>query len=207
MNNKINGILSHISPGDVIAFSGNGLDAKIIQWFTRSPYSHVAIVLETEYLNQQCQDILIAESTSYTALLDFKGQKRLMGVQVHWLSHWLDAYKACGRAWWFPLKSKLSYDRISEMQSWLWELYDSHTPFAVGKSIVSWLARNKYSNVETNLKSSNTSPSFFCSEFVTKALQVAGIIDPKLNPATQTPKDLMNIECFQEPTLILPIDS
>ena len=98
MSNKINKILSHISPGDVIAFSGNGLDAKIIRWFTRSPYSHVAIVLETECLNKQCQDILIAESTAYTVLPDFKEQKRLKGVQVHWLSNWLDIYKTCGQA-------------------------------------------------------------------------------------------------------------
>ncbi|MDJ0553773.1 MAG: hypothetical protein QNJ68_04890 [Microcoleaceae cyanobacterium MO_207.B10] len=204
MSNKINKILSHISPGDVIAFSGNGLDAKIIQWFTRSPYSHVAIVLDTECLNKQGEDILIAESTTYTGLLDFKGQKRLKGVQVHCLSQWLNAYKACGRVWWFPLKQKLSSDKIAQMQSWLWHLYDSYTPFAVGKSIGSWLAQNKYFDAETNIKSSKTSAGFFCSELVAAALQIAGMIDPRLNPAAHTPKDLMNIECFQEPTLILP---
>lgn len=58
-SSKINRIFSDISPGDVIAFWDNGLDAKIIQWFTRSPYIHVAIVLENKYLNPQCQDILI----------------------------------------------------------------------------------------------------------------------------------------------------
>lgn len=204
MSNKINGIFSHISPGDVIAFSGNGLDAKIIRWFTGSPYSHVAIVLETEYLNKQCEDILIAESTNYTTLPDFQEKKRLKGVQVHWLSHWLDAYKACGRAWWFPLQQKLSYDKITQMQSWLWHLNDGHTPFAIRKSVGAWLAQNKYFDAQTNIKSSNTSAGFFCSEFVAKALQIAGIIDLKLNPATQTPGDLMSIPCFQEPKLILP---
>ncbi|NES05210.1 MAG: hypothetical protein F6K22_21740 [Okeania sp. SIO2F4] len=204
MNNKINGIFPHISPGDVIAFSGNGLDAKIIRSFTRSPYSHVAIVLETECLNKQCQDILIAESTAYTVLPDFKEQKRLKGVQVHWLSHWLDIYKTCGQAWWFPLNKKLSYDRIAQMQSWLWHLNDRHTPYAFCKSIGSWLAQNKYFNAETKGKSPNASAGFFCSELVAEALQIAGTIDPKLNPAAHTPKDLMNIECFQEPMLILP---
>ncbi|NEP80219.1 MAG: hypothetical protein F6K17_11670 [Okeania sp. SIO3C4] len=204
MNNKMNGIFSHISPGDVIAFSGNGLDAKIIQWFTRSPYSHVAIVLETEYQNKQREDILIAESTAYTVLLDFKEQKRLKGVQVHWLSHWLDIYKTCGQAWWFPLQKKLSYNRITQMQSWLWDLNHNHTPYAFYKSVGAWLAQNKYFDGETNIKSSKTSASFFCSELVAKALQIAGTIDLKLNPATQTPGDLMSIPCFQEPTLILP---
>ncbi len=204
MNNKINGIFPHISPGDVIAFSGNGLDAKIIRSFTRSPYSHVAIVLETECLNKQCQDILIAESTAYTVLPDFKEQKRLKGVQVHWLSHWLDIYKTCGQAWWFPLNKKLSYDRIAQMQSWLWRLNNTRTPYAFCKSIGSWLAQNKYFNAETKGKSPNASAGFFCSELVAEALQIAGTIDPKLNPAAHTPKDLMNIECFKEPMLILP---
>lgn len=200
----MNGIFSHINPGDVIAFSGNGLDGKIIRWFTGSPYSHVAIVLETEYQNKQGEDVLIAESTTYTTLPDFKGQKPLKGFQVHFLSHWLDSYKTCGQAWCFPLQQKLSYDRIAQMQSWLWHLDRNHTPFAVRKSVGAWLAQNKYFDTQTNIKLSQTSASFFCSELVTKALQVAGIIDLKLNPATQTPGDLMSIPCFQEPTLILP---
>ena len=199
----MNTIFSQISPGDVIAFSGNGLDSQIIRWFTRSPYSHVVIVLDTKYPNQQCEDILIAESTTYTTVPDFQKQKCLRGVQVHWLSHWLAAYKACGRAWWFPLQQKLSHDRIAQMQSWLWHLYGNQIPFACRKSVGAWLATNKYLKAEAKEQSSPNSAGLFCSELVTAALQVAGIIDSKLNPAAQTPKDLMNLECFQEPTLIL----
>ena len=196
-------IFSQISPGDVIAFSGNGIDAKIIRWFTMSPYSHVAIVLDTEYPNQQCDDILIAESTIYTNIPDFQAQKCFKGVQVHWLSNWLAAYQACGRAWWFPLQQKPSYDRMAQMQSWLWHLHSSHTPFACRKSVGAWLAQNKYFKTETKKQSPKTTTALFCAELVTEALQVAGIIDAKLNPATQTPKDLMNLACFEKPTLIL----
>ncbi len=195
---------SKIAPGDVIAFSGNGLDSRIIRWFTRSPYSHVVIVLDTESQNQQYEDILIAESTTYTIVPDFKQQKCLKGVQVHWLSHWLEQYKTYGRAWWFPLQHKLSPNKVTQMQSWLWDLYHSHTPFSCPKSVGAWLAKNKYFDVETKKQFSKKSAGLFCSELVSEALQIAGIIDSNLNPATQTPKDLMNLECFQEPTLILP---
>ncbi len=195
--------LPQASTGDVIAFSGNGLDSKIIQLFTRSPYSHVIIVLDNEYPNEQCEDILIAESTTYKTVADFNKKKCLKGVQVHWLSHWLDAYKACGQAWWFPLRQKLSHDRKTQMQSWLWNLYHNQTPFSCRKSVGAWLKQNKYFQAETKEKYPKNSAGFFCSELVAEALQIGGIIDPKINPATHTPRDLMNLECFQEPKLIL----
>lgn len=204
MINTINTRFSQISPGDVIAFSGNGLDSQIIRWFTRSPYSHVVIVLDTEYPNKQGEDVLIAESTTYTTVPDFKQQKCFKGVQVHWLSHWLDSYKSCGRAWWFPLQQKLSQEKMTQMQSWLWHLYESQTPFACRKSVSAWLTQNKYFKTEPLEKHPKTSVGLFCSELVTEALQIGGIIDAKLNPATHTPKDLMNLDCFQEPMLILP---
>ncbi|NEP61551.1 MAG: hypothetical protein F6K31_32135 [Symploca sp. SIO2G7] len=204
MINKMDKIFSQINPGDVIAFSGNGLDSRIIRWFTRSPYSHVGIVLDNKYPNKQGEDILIAESTTYTIVPDYQEQKSLKGVQVHWLSHRLDFYKACGRAWWFPLEQKLSHDSLSQMQSWLWHLYESQTPFSPRKSIGAWLARNKYFDTEKNKKISKNSAGLFCSELVAEALQIAGIIDSKLNPAAHTPRDVMNFECFREPTLLLP---
>ncbi|NER52945.1 MAG: hypothetical protein F6J92_41175, partial [Symploca sp. SIO1A3] len=145
-----------------------------------------------------------AESTIYTIVPDFKEQECFKGVQVHWLSHWLATYKVCGRAWWFPLQQKPSHDKIFQMQSWLWHLYASHTPFACRKSVGAWLARNKYFKAQTKEQSSKTSAGLFCAELVAEALQVAGIIDSTLNPAAQTPKDLMNLTCFQKPTLILP---
>ncbi|MDJ0599008.1 MAG: hypothetical protein QNJ37_09245 [Crocosphaera sp.] len=196
-------IFSNINPGDVIAFSGNGLDSKIIRWFTRSPYSHVIVVLDTKNTDEKPKEILIAESTTYTTVPNFNEQKCIKGVQVHLLSHWLDAYKTCGKAWWFPLKQKLSQDKITQMQSWLWHHYHSQTPFACHKSVVAGLTRNKYFDSEIPEKLTKTNTGFFCSELVTEALQIAGIINCKINPAYQTPKDLMNLDCFQEPKLIL----
>ena len=197
-------ILSHVSPGDVIAFSGQGIDSKIVRWCTRSPYSHVIVVLDTKKSNKQSNDhILIAESTTYTSVPNFNQQKCIKGVQVHWLSQWLDAYKACGKAWWFPLKQKLSPDSITTMQTWLWHHYHRQTPFACHKSVVAGLTRHKYFNPEKQKELVNSSSGFFCSELVTKALQKANIIDCKINPAAQTPKNLMNLDCFQEPKLIL----
>ena len=196
-----------VNPGDVIAFSGNGIDSKIIRWFTQSLYSHIIIVLDTQRPNPNSEDtefkdVLIAESTTYTTVPNFNGQQCIQGVQVHWLSHWLDIYKTYGRAWWFPLKQQLSPEGITQMQSWLWHLYEHQVPFSCPKSVGAWMARERYHHNYDALKQqglSTDSLSFFCSELVTQALQVAGAIDPKLNPAAQTPKDVMNLTCFQDP--------
>ena len=203
MSNRLNGIFPNIKPGDVIAFSGNGLDAKIIQWFTGSPYSHTVIVLETERLNQQNRDILIAESTTYTTLRDFQSQQCSRGFQIHWLSHWIDSYRSCGEVWWVPLRQTLSSDRASQMQSWLWQLNNRSVPFAFLKSMQSGLAKNKFFHPEIDLSSSNMAKSLFCSELVVRALQIAGVLDTRLNPAVQTPGDLMSFSCFQQRMSIL----
>ena len=196
--------LSQARPGDVIAFAGKGLDAKIIQWFTLSPYSHVGIVLDTNSAETLQEDILIAESTTYTTVPNFNQQECVEGVQVHWLSHWIDVYKDCGRAWLFPLQEKPSPDRIAQMQAWLWHLYRSQTPFSCRKSVTAWFPQNQYINEEKKKKlPPKESVGLFCSELVTEALQIAGIIDPALNSATQTPKDVMNLGCFGTPKLIL----
>ena len=195
-------ILCQAKPGDVIAFSGNGLDAKIIQWFTLSPYSHVGIVLDTKYANPN-QDILIAESTTYTSVPNFNQQTCIKGVQVHWLIPWLQAYQTCGQAWLFPLQEKPSQDKTAQMQAWLWQLYRNRVPFSCPKSVAAWFSRNQY--LDTNKKSnrSQESEGLFCSELVTEALQIAGTIDPELNPATQTPKNVIEKGCFQSPKLLL----
>jgi hypothetical protein len=200
-------VLPPLNPGDVIAFSGNGLDAKIIQWFTWSPYSHTAIVLGQD--QQRPGDILIAESTTYTTLPDFRQQSCQAGMQIHWLSAWLEIYQAAGQAWWFPLKDPLTQDKTSKLQSWLWSLYDSQVPFSCPKSVGAWFARSKYRATEP--KSSRTIPQdssanyasgLFCSELVTEALRVTGVVHSQLNPACHTPKDVAQFDCFHEPRLI-----
>ena len=40
--------------------------------------------------------------------------------------------------------------------------------------------------------------NLFCSELVTKALQIAGIVDEHITPAEQTPADVVKFSCFGE---------
>ncbi|MCT7952320.1 CHAP domain-containing protein [Ancylothrix sp. C2] len=78
-----------IKPGDVIVFSGVDIVSRLIQFVTRSPYSHVAIVISVEK-----GQIFIAEST--LSGLDYKQQKLVEGVQIAALSNRITGASSIG---------------------------------------------------------------------------------------------------------------
>lgn len=54
--------------------------------------------------------------------------------------------------------------------------------------------------------------TLFCSELVTRALQVAGVVDSQVDPTSQTPADVVGFSCFEKPVQIkdghdLPVSS
>ncbi len=44
--------------------------------------------------------------------------------------------------------------------------------------------------------------ALFCSELFTRALRIAQLVDPAINPSEQTPADVMQFSCLQEPIVI-----
>ncbi|MDJ0737961.1 MAG: hypothetical protein QNJ47_28545 [Nostocaceae cyanobacterium] len=185
-------------PGDMITFSGLKIDATLVRWFTRSNYSHTAIILDNNLEGNTNTSVAIAESTSYTNLPDFQNRKCKAGVQIHYLETWLNAYRSYGEAWWIPLAKPLSSQEIDKMQTWLWNLYERQIPYSCWKSIGAWLKINRYL---INSDSQNIQ-QMFCSELVTQALQVAGVVDESILACEQTPQEAANLGCFEAPILL-----
>ena len=185
--------------GDVIAFSGNKGAAHIIKWASNSQYNHVALVLETDLGGGFGKSILVIESTPVLEPRDAEGRKAIKGVQINWLSRDLDIYN--GKVWWVPLKQPLAPDKLVEMQSWLRQTYNERKRFDTVQALGSGfdlLDRLGLAN-PPNLS------RLFCSELVTEALQIAGVVDPSLDPSEQTPGDVVKFPCFiQNPILIKP---
>ncbi len=179
-----------MKPGDIIAFSGKNLGAKLIRWGTNSPYSHLAIVLDRE--REEGGRVSIAESTTFTTVPNFRNEKCLTGVQIHWLTNWLAAYKHDGQAWWLPLDRPLTTENKTKMQAWLWNLERRKVRFAYHKALAAWL--NNKGGFQLNRW--QNSSSLFCSELVVKALQIAGAIEPHIDASFQTPKDAIALPCF-----------
>ncbi len=185
-------------PGDLILFSGLKVDAAVIRWFTKSDYSHVAIVLDTNRETNQQTNVKIVESTTYTGLPDFKNQKCKPGIQIHNLENWLNAYENYGKAWCVPLAKSLTSEGIDRMQNWLWNLYERQVSYSCWKSIGSWLKVNRHF-VHYD---SQSIEKIFCSELATQALQIAGAIDNSVFACQQTPHDVTTFPCFHSPVLL-----
>ena len=182
-----------MKPGDIIAFSGKNLGAKLIQWATNSPYSHLVIVLDAE--RKEGGRVLIAESTTFTTVPNFRNQKCSKGVQIHWLTNWLAAYKHDGQqAWWLPLAQPLTAENRAKMQAWVWQLEQQKVRFGYHKAFAAWL--NNQGGFQLNRWPDSS--SLFCSELVVKALQIAEAIEPHIDASLQTPKDAIALPCFQE---------
>lgn len=184
--------------GDVIAFSGKGGFSDVIKWATRSIYSHVGIIMEIDMRGGFDQSILLIESTTLTTIPEAKSTGEVIkGVQIHWLSKRVETYN--GSVWWVPLKDPLPQDKMMQMQSWLRDTRNKRTPYDTVQALGAGL------DLFDKLGLANH-PDFshlFCSELVSKALQIAGVVDTKINPSEITPADVVNFNCLQHPPVLI----
>jgi hypothetical protein len=188
-------IRHQIQPGDVIAFSGSDLPSGVVKIAMQSDYVHVAIALSTDTCNADGDTVLIAESHIDTSLPSVGTGERILGAQVQWLSHRLAACESS--VWWFALKTPLSEESRSKMQSWLRKIEQERIPYdfvqAVGVGLDAL-------GIEINNETCYS--ALFCSELVTRALQISGVIDDEINPSEQTPVDVIHFPCFRDAVLI-----
>jgi hypothetical protein len=184
-------LCQHIKIGDVITFSGTDIPSDVVRLATKSRYVHVAIAHSIDPQAPPEQAILIAESHIDFSLPSVGTGKRTMGVQLQWLFNRLTHNP--GKAWWTPLKTPLTDAQISKMQVWLQTIESQGVPYDFMQAIGVGIAP---------LKNQPDDSALFCSELVTCALQLAGVVDETLNPSAQTPADVMQFPCFQSPVLI-----
>ncbi|MGB3238106.1 MAG: hypothetical protein WBB29_07410 [Geitlerinemataceae cyanobacterium] len=179
-----------IKSGDVIAFSGNEGFSKLIKWASGSMFSHVGIVLNTNLSGELGGSVLIVESTVETRVRDATNSEVIKGVQLHWLSKRILMYD--GAVWWVPLKKPLPPEGLEKMQSWLRQTNNQRVPYDYVQVMGAGLDMFERLGIMNQVSLS----TLFCSELVTKALQVSGAIDLALNPSEQTPNDVVNFPCF-----------
>ncbi len=81
------------------------------------------------------------------------------------------------------------------MQAWLQDIEAQQTPYDFWQ-----VARAGLSIL--GLDNTPDDTALFCSELVTRALQIAGVIDDLINAAEQVPADIVKFPCFKPPILI-----
>ncbi len=194
-----------IKPGDIIAFSGTDLPSDVVKIATHSHYVHVALVFAVTPSKQRDRTILIAESHIDTSLPSLGTGKRIIGVQLHWLSQRL---ALPGPIWWAALQQPLPPENLLNMQTWLSTLEQNRAPYdfvdAIKVGVEALFAKEL--DAPKPLQHLPPEHAFFCSELVTRALQIAAVLPPTLDPADQTPAAVMQFPCFQPPVLLKPAD-
>lgn len=183
---------------DVIAFSGKGRMSEIIKWKTKSEISHVGIVYKVFPQAGNGSRVMLIESTTLGNLPDIKTGELRKGVQLQFLSQRLASYD--GEAWLYPLRTIVSDANLARTQDWLTSAhtqkieYDSFQAIGAGLDFFDRLL---------GIENKEDLSSLFCSELVTKAFQIAGLVDKSVNPSEMTPKDVCDFRFLGVPTPLI----
>lgn len=176
--------------GDVIAFSGKGDFSEIIKWATRSPVSHVGVILQSRLLiDGDPQAGIFNQIIESTSLNGFSG------VSISRLSDRLDTYE--GEIWWLPLRRDIQAS-MDKKKFYDFLIHQQHVPYDMPQAIKS--ALDAFDNIPLIGKSTHNVEDFsrfFCSELVAAGLEEAGAIS-RINASEVTPIDLCSFSLFEE---------
>lgn len=186
-------IRAGVKVGDVFAFDGKTPFSNLIKMRTASPYSHVAVCIGFhQIIPGQPPSLLMAESTMSVDKKDDISGEVIKGVQIHKVSSRLALSKS--RVWWVPLKQTLSEEQEATMLQWIFKKHSNKTPYdtvqAVGCAIDWWDALGMENEPDFD--------KLFCSELVSRAYQVAGVIE-FCNASEMSPGDVVNFDVLRWP--------
>lgn len=176
--------------GDVIAFGGHTWVSGIIKWATRSPVSHLGVILQTRALNDKNTTRffnLVVESTMW---------ENFIGVDNARLSDRLDGYE--GDAWWLPLSDE-TRARFNEAAFFDFLYSVKHKGFDLPQAIQAafdFASRKDKKDIRESFKSQEDLSRFYCSELVAAALEAAGVVG-NINASEVTPVDLCCWKLFK----------
>lgn len=182
---------SQINPGDVIVFSGKDIPSHVVKIATQSDYVHVAIVLSVEENRTDGNCILLAESHIDTSLPSIGTGECRQGAQIQWLERRLATCQDPVR--WSQLDPELNPAETVKLQSWLWEIEQTKVGYDYLQAIGAGMG----------LCSNTDFSALFCSELVTRALQIVGRVFPDINASAMTPAEVMTFPCLLPPIEIL----
>lgn len=166
-----NSLRAHMQTGDLLAFSGRGLISRLIQWRTKSVYSHVGMLLR------------LAEVPDRLFLLHATAK---YGVGIVPASRYLSSYR--GEAWWVQMRHDQAVAKTPTYQQQLvdWLLMQtgrSYDARGVLQFVLPGLIKQRKAD-------------YFCSELVASALRQVGLLTETTFLA---PDQLVRHALFQPP--------
>ncbi len=160
-----------IKPGDVLAYGGRGGDSEIIKMATKSPVSHVGVIVENV--------------KDYNRVLESATVRGFCGVSISFLRDRLKYYD--GEVWWLPLKNSIPVETLFAFyREHDGKHYDMSQAIAAGIDALDWLGISE---------ADEDYGRFFCSELVAAALKTCGAVHG-INASEQTPWDVCRLGIY-----------
>ena len=159
--------------GDILLFSGRGVTSEVIRLFTRSPWSHIGMVVRLP----ECSEPLVLESTTLGESVDIRLGKPVAGVSLVFLSSKLADYPGS-----VAVRRRLGPD-LSERQDRLLQRLVRrllHRPYK------NYLLCNAI-DVLTAFQRKPDRRGWFCSELVAELYRRVGWLPPDTRASTLVP--------------------
>lgn len=201
-----------MQPGDLIAFGGKGRVSEVIKGWTRSPVSHVGVVLQRRAVGDDSDRF-------FNELIESTSLEGASGVTTVRMSSRLKSYD--GEVWWLPLRAQVRdvFDQAAFFNFLFAQdgkAYDTKQALQAGVDAGIWgrllsLAFPVAGPWVGLTEAREDFDKFFCSELVTAGYEAAGIL-PSVNASEVTPADLIQVDLFSgwgqlqgEPTPLLGV--
>lgn len=186
-------IRSQVKPGDIIAFGGKGNFSELIKWATRATVSHVGIIMQT-----QVKDVPgIGEDGYLNQIIESASLNGKSGVIISRLSDRVKTYP--GEMWVLRLAPDARLRvKTNQEKFYNWCLNQENKPYDVPQAVKSALdLMDKTLGPGSPTLNREDFSSFFCSELVAGALEIAAVLPP-INASEVTPIDLCSFKIFEE---------
>lgn len=175
-------VRDQMNAGDVIAFSGKGQFSEIIKWATRSPVSHIGVILQSKLLIEDQP-----QPGYFNQIIESASINGFSGVSISRLSDRLATYD--GEIWWLPLsdavRRKMDFKKYYDFL-----LHQEHKPYDTPQAIQAALdAFDQIPLIGAPTHNIEEFSKFFCSELAAAGLEAGGAIQ-RINASEVTPIDL-----------------
>ena len=184
-------MLNTLDTLDIILFTGTGIISKVLEYFGKSKYSHVGIILKNpKFLNEKLEDgVYILESSSNNTP-DVEDHTLKIGVQIHKLQ---DVLKE------FPKDSvyirKVHCKRDDDFYKKLSDIHKKIHNKPYDLNIFDWISAEYNLNKEIlpteKYKQTN---AFWCSALVSYIFYELGLIKDDINWSIIAPREFSSLE-------------
>jgi hypothetical protein len=183
--------LNNLDTGDILLFRGDSIFGRFLEFFGRSKYSHVGIILKNpKFLNECLEDgIYILESSSNNTP-DSEDHMYKIGVQIHKLEDVVNEYnKGCVYVRKLNcIRDETFYKKLNDIHT---EIHNK--PYDI--NICDWIVA-KY-NLDKNIAPNplyKTTKDFWCSALVCFIFKELGFIKDDVNWTIMAPREFSSIE-------------